>query len=325
MNLASFASRGFAAASLLLALAGCSRPDASHFQGYLEGDFIYIASPLPGRLEQLAVTKGDRVEKAADLFTLEHASEAAVLRQASTRVAAAEARLADVRKGARPSELDALEARLDQARASAELSRIEAGRQAALFQNQVVSANEHDRARLRHESDLRAVDELAAQLATARLGARPDVVAAAAQEVAAAEAAVAQAEWSVAQKNPAAPCAALVYDTLFRVGEFVPAGRPVVSLLPPENIKARFFVPETALAALRPGDFVAVGLDGRPALRATVAYVSPQAEYTPPVLYNRDNRARLVFLVEAVFRPEDARDLRPGQPVEVALLPPARP
>lgn len=305
---------------LLATLAGCSRPPASTFQGYLEGDFVYIASPLAGRLDTLAITKGSRIETATTLFTLEHAAEAAAAQQAAARLASAQARLADARKGSRPTELDTVAARLAQARATAELSRLESDRQAALFKNQVIAATDYDRARLTHERDLRVVDDLAAQLATARLGARPDAVAAATQEVAAAAAALAQAEWSVSQKTRTAPGPALVYDTLFRVGEFVPAGQPVVSLLPPENIKVRFFVPEPALATLRPGQHVRVQLDGRSPLDATISYVSPQAEYTPPVLYNRDNRAKLVFLIEAVFSPEDARDLHPGQPVDVSSL-----
>jgi HlyD family secretion protein len=305
----------------LLVLAACSRPPASDFQGYLEGEFVFVGAPLAGRLETLAVTKGAQVAADAPLFTLEHAAESAAVAQAAARLATARAQLDDLRKGARPSELDTLAARLGQARAAAELSRLDAERQATLFRDKVVSVSDYDRARLSHERDLRAIDDLQSQLATAALGARPDAIAAAEQQVAAALAAEAQAAWGVAQKSQAAPRAALVYDTLYRVGEFIAAGQPVVSLLPPENIKVRFFVPEPALAALKPGGRVRVNLDGHPALDAVISYVSPQAEYTPPVLYNRDNRAKLVFMIEAVFRPEDARDLHPGQPVDVVPVP----
>jgi HlyD family secretion protein len=305
----------------LLALAACSRPPASGFQGYLEGEFIYVAAPLAGRLDALAVTKGSRVESAATLFALEHAAEDAAAAQASARLATARAQLADLRKGARPSELDALNARLAAARSAAELSRLDTERQASLFRDKVVSVSDYDRVRLTHERNLRAIDDLLAQLATADLGARPDAVAAAEQQVAAALAAQTQADWAVAQKSVSAPAAALVYDTLFRPGEFVAAGQPVVSLLPPENIKVRFFVPEPALASLKPGGRIRVNLDSRPPLDAVISFLSPQAEYTPPVLYNRENRAKLVFMIEAVFRAEDARDLHPGQPVDVVPVP----
>jgi HlyD family secretion protein len=89
-------------------------------------------------------------------------------------------------------------------------------------------------------------------------------------------------------------------------------------LLPPANIKVRFFVGEAELAGVRAGDRVSVTVQGLPApLEATVSYLSPQPEYTPPVLYNRDNRAKLVYMVEAVFAQGAAADLHPGQPVDV--------
>jgi HlyD family secretion protein len=323
---AAFASRAsaviFISTAALLALAGCRRAPADHLQGYLEGEFLYVAAPLAGRLDQLAVTKGARVDTGAPLFTLEHAAELALRQQAASQLAAAEARLADLRKGSRPSELAALDARLAQARAAAELSQIELTRQSELLQGKVSTPSEHDRARLTHERNLAVVAELDAQLATARLGSRADTIAAAESEVAAAQAAQTRADWSVAEKTQHAPRSALVFDTLYRPGEFIPAGQPVVSLLPPENLKVRFFVPEEKLSTLRPGQPVRVTLSGRDRpLDATLSYLSPKPEYTPPVLYNRDNRTRLVFLAEAVFDPATARDLHPGQPVEVTLAP----
>lgn len=310
--------RSFVILSLAaLALAGCTRHTPAGWQGYLEGDYIYVAAPLAGRVETLAAVKGARVEPGAPLFTLEHSAEAATQRQAADQLRAAEARLADLGKGSRPSELAALAARLEQARAAAELAGLERARQEALFKNQVISASDYDRVRLSEEQSRQLVQELEAQLTTARLGARTDAIAAAQADVSAAAAAKARADWSVDQKSQTAPRAALVYDTLYREGEFVAAGQPVVSLLPPENLKVRFFVPEADYAALKASDTVQVSLSGQRTLAARISYLSPQPEYTPPVLYNRDNRAKLVFLVEAVFDPAAARDLHPGQPVDV--------
>jgi HlyD family secretion protein len=306
-----------------LALAGCTRPGSRPYQGYLEGEFVYVASPLAGRLETLAVAKGARVGAGAALFALERSAELAAQRQAADQLRAVRARLDDLRKGSRPSELATLEARLDQARAAAQMSKLDLDRQETLYQTRVISDSDHDRARLTHEKNLRALDELAAQIATAGLGGRTDAVAAAEADVSAAAAALARADWNVEQKAQTAPRAALVYDTLYREGEFVAAGAPVVSLLPPENIKVRFFVPESEFAALKAGDRVQVAVTGRPALSARVSYLSPQPEYTPPVLYNRDNRSKLVFMVEAMFADAAAaRDLHPGQPVDVALANP---
>ena len=299
-------------------LGGCQRPTVTGWQGYLEAEFIHVGAPLAGRLDRLAVQRGDRVEAGAPLFTLEHAGELAAQREAADRLRSAQARLDDLRKGSRPSELATLEARVEQARASAELSQRELERAGQLFQSGVLAATEHDRARLTHERNRGTIEEVAARLATARLGGRTDAIAAAEAEVAAATAARERADWAVAQKTQSAPRAALVHDTLYREGEFVALGAPVVSLLPAENLKVRFFVPEADFATLRPGDAVRVGLTGRASpLEARVTYLSPRPEYTPPILYNRDNRAKLVFMIEAALNPAAAAGLNPGQPVDV--------
>ena len=136
----------------------------------------------------------------------------------------------------------------------------------------------------------------------------------------AARAHLAQAEWRLDQMSQAAPQAALVVDTLYRLGEWVIAGAPVVSLLPPENIKVRFFVPEPRLGAIGIGDEVHISCDACAAgLTAAISYISQDAEYTPPVIYSREMRAKLVYLVEA--RPRQPTALRPRQPVDVALAP----
>jgi len=312
-------------ASLLALLAavlvttGCSRSTPAGWQGYLEGDYIYVAAPLAGQLQKLAVQKGARIEAGTPLFSLEQSAEVSTLREAAERLRQSQARLADLGKGQRPSELAALEARLAQARANAELSARELERATKLHETTVLSEDDYDRTRLNHEASVKLVAQATAELTTAQLGGRADLVAAAQADVAAAQAALDRAGWSVAQKSQSAPRAALVYDTLFREGEFVPASTPVVALLPPENIKVRFFVSESEFAALKAGDRVRVGITGRPELEARISYLSPSPEYTPPVLYNRDNRSKLVFMVEAVFDAAVARDLHPGQPVDVTL------
>ena len=303
----------------VLTFAGCTRQETGTYQGYLEGEFVYLASPLAGRLDKLAVQKGAFVTAGTPLFTLEQGAELAKLREAAERSRQAQARLADLRKGQRPSELAALEARLAQAHAAAELAGREFARLTQLHTNHVASDDDFDHARLNEESATKLVVELAAQLDTAQLGARPDAIAAGEADAAAAQAALDQAGWAVAQKSQTAPRGGLVYDTLYREGEFVAAAAPVLALLPPENIKARFFVAEADYGKLKAGDTVKVTISGHDApLEARISYLSPQPEFTPPVLYNRENRAKLVFMVEAVFDPAAARNLHPGQPVEVA-------
>ena len=300
-----------------LALAGCSPRPNGAWQGYLEGEFVYVASPLAGALTNLAVSRGAEVKAGQLLFELERTSETAAVREAEQRLAQAGAQVANLTKGRRATEIASLEAQLDRAKANLRLSESELARRARLIESKVISPEEVDQARNRRDADLAQVASLAADLETARLGARADEIKAAEAEVLALKATLAKAEWTVAQKTQTAPTNAWVYDTLYRQGEFVAAGNPVVALLPPENIKVRFFVPEAGFAALKAGDRVRVTITGRPELEARISYLSPQPEYTPPVLYNRENRAKLVFMVEALFDPAAARDLHPGQPADV--------
>lgn len=159
-----------------------------------------------------------------------------------------------------------------------------------------------------------------AELATARLPGRRDERAGARASVSASEAALEQSAIRLAQKSQRAPVGGSVQDVFFRVGEWAAPGQAVVSILPPENIKVRFFIPETRLGALRTGQGVAIHCGGcGGAIPATVRFVSASAEYTPPVLYSEKNRHRLVYLVEAWPAAGDAARLHPGQPVSVAL------
>jgi HlyD family secretion protein len=303
----------------LVAAVGCGGGDGGAWQGYVEGEYVYVAPPLGGELVELSVARGEAVERGAPLFALERGFERAGLEEARGNVRQAENRLADLRKGRRPSEVAAIKAQLSKARASVQLAETEFRRREKLFAAQTISAEELDRARTEYDTARQQVRQMEAELATSRLGGRTDEIKAAEAEVAAAASRLEQAQWNFDQKARVAPRAGLVFDTVREPGEWVPAGGPVVVLLPPENRIVRFYVPEAAVAAVRPGMAVTVRMDGAAApVACRVTYVADEAEYTPPVIYSAETRAKLVFLVEA--RPERAADagaLKPGQPVEV--------
>jgi len=129
---------------------------------------------------------------------------------------------------------------------------------------------------------------------------------------------LAQAEWNFGNKCQTAPQTGLVFDTLYREGEWVEAGHPVVVLLPPEDIEVRAFVPETEIGTIHPGDPARVFVDGvSEPFKGTLRYIFPNAEYTPPVIYSEESRGKLVFMVEIDFAPDSAAKLHPGQPVDV--------
>ncbi len=309
---------GFAA----LLWPSCGKREPEFIQGYVEGEFVYVSSALPGTVTSLEVSRGDMVEADAPLFSLDDTPEKAARDEAERRLAEARAKLEDAQKGKRPTEIAALEAQLKQAEAAEEFSKSELDRQQRLLMDArgATSRQDVDRARSLFHQDEQRVAQLEEELKTAQLGQREDQVAAARAQVKALEAALAQAEWNLSQKQQDAPAAGLVFDTLYRSGEWVPAGRPVVSLLPPPNIKVRAFVPEPLVGTLARGDTVSVHVDGLPdAFTGTISFISPKAEYTPPVIYSRESRRKLVFMIEAVFDPETAARLHPGQPVDVEL------
>jgi HlyD family secretion protein len=254
------------------------------------------------------------------LFALESENEAAARRQARQELSAAEARLEDLRTGKRPQELDVIRAQLAQAVAEEKKSAADLVRDEALFKAEVIPRARLDETRARAASDAARIRELKSQLDVASLSARDEQIKAQAANVAAARAALEQAEWKLNQKAVAAPEAALVFDTLYREGEWVPAGSPVVRLLPPGNIKVRFFVPETVVGGLSVGKDVVLHCDGCPAeIPAKVTYVSTGSEYTPPIIYSNETRSKLVFMIEARPSASMAPGLHPGQPVEVRM------
>lgn len=307
---------------MALALGACSPRAEQSYQGYVEGEYVKVAAPFAGNLTILNVKRGNQVSAGMPLFSLEQENEVAERREAVERVKRAEAQLEDLKKGKRPPEIAAVSAQLAQAKAGLKLSESQLKRQEQLVAAKFISEDKLDEARSAYERDKARVDELYAQLITARLAARQDEIRAAAAEVAASRAALAQAEWKLDQKSVKAPLDGLVEDTIYVQGEWVPAGSPVVSLLPPQNIKVRFFVPELQLSAIHIGQRVHLGCDGCKPLTAQVNYISPQAEYTPPVIYSKDSRAKLVFLVEARPAPDESTAFHPGQPVDVRLIQP---
>jgi HlyD family secretion protein len=307
--------------TIVLLLSACGDADPGGYSGYVEGEYVRVASPFAGELTLLQVKRGDTVASGAPLFALEQDNEKAAREEAQARVRQAEAKLADLHKGKRPEELDSARAQLAQAQANLRLSSAELKRSQELLASGFISAAKLDEVRSAEQRDQARVNQLKADLAVARLAARPDEIAAASAEAKGARDALAQAEWRLQQKSQTATQPGLVADTLYQQGEWVPAGSPVVSMLPAQNVKVRFFVPETGVGALRVGQAVRIRCDGcAQPVDATLTFIAPEAEYTPPVIYSRENRAKLVFMVEARPRVEQAMSLHPGQPVVAELV-----
>ena len=307
----------------LCGLLGCTPTPLSAWSGYAEGDYVMVAAPVAGTLKVLAVQAGQAVVQGAALFTLEAEADIAALAEAQARLDSAQAQAHNTDSGRRREELAVTRAQLAQAQAQSALADAELARQQLLLAQQFVSAARLDEARAVAAQARARLAELTAAVAAAQLPARPDERLAARAQAGAASAVLAQSAWRLQQKTQAAPVAATVADTFFRAGEFVPAGQPVVSLLPAGAVKARFFVPEAEVATLRPGARLLLRCDGcATPLAARVSFVATRAEYTPPIIYSNTQRTRLVFMVEARPEPADAARLRPGQPLDVSRAAP---
>jgi HlyD family secretion protein len=307
-------------AAACVSVAACGSKKDEAWSGYADADYVYVAAPIAGTLSSLAVRAGDTIVKGKPLFALEDESERAAREEAGARLAAAQYQAADADKGKRGPEVAINQAQLAQAKAQAELARHDAARKRELLAKGFIARAQVDEAEHALAQANARVAELSSVVQVARMPARNDERLAADAQAEAARAAVKQAEWRAQQKQQSAPVDAQVADTFFRPGEFVNAGQPVVSLLPAANVKARFYVPETQLASVALGKEVRLRCDGCGApVAARISFIATRPEYTPPVIYSNEQRAKLVFLVEAKPSPQDAAKLRPGQPLSAVL------
>jgi HlyD family secretion protein len=301
-----------------LAISGCQEASAPAANGYAEGEYVYVAAPEGGWVTKVLVVRGAQVKVGDALFTLDAEAQAAQRDQAAAQVAQAQSQLSNARKGRRPDEIAAIEASLMQAKANLTLADNDLKRAAELKQRGFVSQSVLDAKRALHDASAQQVKQIESNLALARKGARSDELAAAQANLDGAKAALARAEYGLSQRRVLSKVAGRVEDTLRRAGEFVQPGGAVVQLLPPGNIKVRFFVPEAARSKLSVGREIGIGCDGcAKDMRARITFIASDAEFTPPIIYSVGSREKLVWMVEAV--PTNDARLSPGQPIDVIL------
>jgi HlyD family secretion protein len=292
------------------------------WQGYADADFVKVGPTQQGLVIAIHVKRGQQTEKGAPLFDQDDTNDTKAAEQAAKQLAQVQEQLANLKNGGKPTEIAQAEANLADAEAARDKARNDLTRNQTLLKTGAASAQlvDQELADVRSAEAKVAVQQAALAQMRAPMG-RPDEIKAQEAAVEAAQAALAMARWRLDQRHVVAPVAAVVADTLAEPGETLAAGAPVVSLLPPENIFVRFFVPEPDLVKVHEGDKVALACNSCPAdLTGAISYIAPQAEYTPPVIYSESTNAKFVFLVEARPKPEEAALLNPGQPITVRPL-----
>lgn len=301
----------------LIALSAC-QPHQKTAQGYVEGRYTYVTSQVGGKLEQLTVARGSPVTVNQLLFQLETDPELSQLNQAKAQLTEAESNLADLLKGKRPSEIAAIEAQRKQTVAQIVFAKKTVARYDALYKKGFIDKQSLDQSVSTLQNLEQKLSELTENLNTAQLEARIDLIHAAESRINAATANVAALEWQIRQKQILAPVTGIVFDTYFRIGETVAANQPVLSLLAPENIYLVFYVPEKDLSHIKlnqPIQFICDSCSSK--LNATIEFISPEAEYTPPVIYSEKTREKLIYRVEGRLTPVIAKMMHPGQPITV--------
>lgn len=302
-----------------MALSACQQ-NQNQFQGYIEGYFRYLASNSPGFLSALLVQRGTPVKAGQVLFVLDNKPEVFQVTESQQKFQQAQAQLADVQKGQRPTILQGIEQQINQAQAELAFAQKTFERYQILIQKESISKQQFDQARSDYERTSARLKELLANLNEAKLGSRVDVIKSAEAAKNAASTEIDINAWYLEKKSIASPADGTVFDTFYRQGEYIQSGRPVVSLLVPNDNRVIFYVAEPMLSRIKLGDQVRVTCDGcQQSYYAIITFISSQAEFTPPIIFSETERRKFVYRVEAKFSPQNAKEVNPGQPVDVFI------
>ena len=304
---------------LLLAveLIGCGKSRDPHYQGYVEGENIFLASPYSGVLVERAVSRGQWVKKGDLIFRLEANPEALLVKQSEAELLQAKKIYKDLENPRRDPEIAAIKAQIEQMNAQLRLAELRVKRTSQLFAKNAGDKDEMDAAQSHFEEVQHMKEQYQANLDLALRGGREEQLNAQQAQINALIAKLNQAKWQLAQKNGYAPDNGVIFDTYYIEGEFVGNQQAVASLLTPDNIRIEFYVPADALSDLSVGEKIMFNCDGcAQDNQASISYISPRAEYIPPLVYSRDNTDKLVFRVKAAIA--HPSQFKPGQPVTVS-------
>ncbi|ASQ47112.1 HlyD family secretion protein [Legionella clemsonensis] len=303
---------------ILILLVGCGQSSQHRYQGYIEGENVYLASPNAGILKQLFVHRGDRVRKGQLLFQLDENPQALEVKQREADLIQAQKTLTDLEQPRRIPEIEAIKAQIEQTDARLKLAEIRVRRMEALYAKQAIDKDSVDAAIAHYQEQQQLKAQYESNLQLARLGSRNEQIKAQQAQVISLEARLKEAQWQLAQKRRYAPADGYIFDIYYRVGEFVGSQQAVLSLLPPENVRVQFFVPVEDLPQFKRGQKIKFLCFGCSQLStAIIDYISPEAEFIPPLVFSRENKNKLVFRIKA--RIEQPDKFKPGEPVTVIL------
>ena len=290
--------------------------------GYIEGDYRYLVAPRSGWLKSVTVNLGDAIHQGQLVFKYRSDSEQFAVNQADAQLQSQIAQSQNLTTGARPEEIASLQAQFKAAQAQFLLAKQTLERYQMLQRSDAVAQVQVDEMVTQVRTAQAAVDSIQAQIRAANLPARQQTQNASIATSKAAKAALEKAQYDLSQLNVNSELAGEVSQVYYHTGEYVTQGQPIVQILPHANRKVIFYVPQDKLSTLRVGQVVNLqGIGSQQSLsNASIRYISPQASYTPPVIYSNENADKLTFRVEGVLNTADNMpNLQVGQPVQVIL------
>ena len=289
--------------------------------GTVEATEAQLGFQSPGRIAAIRVREGDAVRTGDTLAKLDDAELAARRTQAQAALAAAQALLAALRAGSRSEERVSAQEALRAATSRLEDARREFERSQRLQQAGALSQEQLDRARLQLDLLERQKTQAEQQAQLVETGPRSERIAAQVALVAQAQGAVAQIDAALANAVIIAPFGGVVTVKDREVGETVPAGAPVLTIMNLDDRWVRIYIPENRVGAVRLGQEAAISADTYPerSYRGQVSFIASQAEFTPRNVQTREERVKLVYAVKVRVTQDSTYDLKPGIPADVTL------
>lgn len=303
-------------AGLLAAVPGLGAAPEPAWNGYVEANYVYVAPMTGGIIAEIDAAQGETVAAGDVLVRLDDRQSSALLRAAEARVEAARATAENLATGSRNDEVAVIRASLDKAEADLALARLQSGRSDKLLAEGLVPQAKADQDHATLASAQAQVAQLSAQLRVAELPARDPQRLAAEANLEAAQADADRARADLADRIIRAPVSGRIERIYFDAGEMAPAGGTLLAVEPADALKVKFYLSEADRSGVTLGQSLRVQCDGCAAgLTAVVSYFAAEPQFTPPVIYSREERTRLTYLVEATLA--SGAVLQPGQPVTV--------
>lgn len=299
-------------------LQSCS-DQKKHYQGYISGTNTYISSEFSGKLKKILVKKGDKVKKGELLYVLDNKPEIFNLHENNASIDENVAQLNNLKKPKRIQNIEIVKAKITEVQAQINLAQLREVRNQTLFDRKVLAKDSLDFSHEHLNELLAKKKQLESQLELYLLGARPDIILAKQFSIKSLKYKLEKSAWSLSTKVAYSPGDGVVYDTYFNEDEIVLKAKPVLAVLLPENIYLEFFVPYKDIKNLFVGAEIQYSLmgDEENLKVAKISYISPEAEYIPPLVYSRDNSDKIVFKIRAI--PVLKQNLTLGIPITIII------